>query len=186
MEGLLLLFETHSHFSSSPVLETWLRSQGKKALLMTLFLYVGNTLPFWLWHNKQIPSKWNRSTNIKIYINKVDCMQRDTHTHTPTSTLVQLNKKQSWEGKKPTTTKNNNNTNNFRNKSFNSRVLITFCLSPLQHIDKILHAPDTSVNSKPKKRVSSHRQMFSLLPQLMNQLFGKLSCSPHTHTHTRF
>lgn len=83
--------------------------------LVTLFLHWhANTIPFLVMakeSNDPLPlPKWNIFWNITKYINK------SLHAEDIEEKL-KLEK--------------NNNSNNFRNKSFNARVLITFCLLPL-------------------------------------------------------
>lgn len=121
---------------------------------------------FWLWRKSQPSPKWNeihceisKYTYIYVQISRLHTRDND--------------EKFQFERRRRMKKKNNNN-NNFRNKSFNARVLITCCLLLLS--THRLNVARTGYSPSNWLWISSHRQMFSLLPQAYEPTLGKLSC----------
>lgn len=127
---------------------------------------------FWLEQKSRFTPKCVRSTNIKIYTCKMSrCTRGQRHT------IKKDTKERKYQGKKKL----------FRNKSFNARVLITFCSSPLQHIDQnLLTRQHISLADGKSKRAKAREMVFGeflhtkncfhFYHKLMNQLWVKLSC----------
>lgn len=141
---------------------------------MWLFLYRhANTLPFFFGWNKRadLPQNaFDRQISKSLLVKWV-VAQGDNDTQSR-----RIQKRESTKEKKL-----------FRNKSFNARVLITFCSSPLQHIDQnLLTRQHISLADGKSKRAKAREMVFGeflhtkncfhFYHKLMNQLWVKLSC----------